>query len=54
MGGKYARAHTVVAFKNIDKAQVIKDLTDFYKNADGGAYAKYLDDFLQAARESGY
>jgi hypothetical protein len=39
MGGMYARAHTAAAFKNIDKAQVIKDLTKFYKTADGGAYA---------------
>jgi hypothetical protein len=54
MGGKYARAHTAAAFKNIDKAEVIKDLTKFYKTADGGAYAKYLDDFLQAVEESGF
>jgi hypothetical protein len=52
MGGKYARAHTAAAFKDLDKAQVIKDLTNFYKTADGGAYAKYLDDFLQAVKES--
>ena len=54
MGGKYARAHTAAAFKDLDKAQVIKDLTNFYKTADGGAYAKYLDDFLQAVKESGF
>ena len=54
MGGKYARAHTAAAFKNVDKAEVIKDLTEFYKTADGGAYAKYLDAFLQAVIESGY
>ena len=54
MGGKYARAHTAAAFKDVDKALVIKDLTMFYKTADGGAYAKYLDDFLQAVKESGF
>ncbi len=54
MGGKYARAHTAAAFKNVDKAVVIKDVTEFYKTADGGAYAKYLDDFLLAVKESGY
>ena len=51
-GGKYARANTSAAFKNMDKAEVIKDLTEFYKTADGGAYSKYLDDFLQAVTES--
>ncbi len=54
MDGKYARAHSAKAFIDIDKAQVIKDLTKFYKTADGGAYAKYLDDFLQAVTESGF
>jgi hypothetical protein len=52
--GKYARAKTAAAFKGVDKAEVIRDLTEFYKTADNGAYLKYLDDFLNAVKESGY
>lgn len=53
MGGKYARAKTAAAFKSMDKSEIIRDLTIFYKTADGGAYRKYLADFLKAVEESG-
>ncbi|QDU58543.1 putative deoxyribonuclease RhsB [Aeoliella mucimassa] len=54
MNCKYARAKGAGAFKSIDRKEVIRDLTEFYKTADGGIYKKYLNDFLQAVKESGY
>jgi hypothetical protein len=54
MDGKYARRHTAAHFEGIDKATVVKDLTKFYKTAEGGIFKKYLNDFLRAVKESGY
>ena len=53
-GGKYARSKGAAHFKDVDKTEVIKDLTEFYKTAEGGAFKKYLPDFLKAVKESGY
>jgi hypothetical protein len=53
-GGKYARSKGAAHFETMDKAQVIKDLTEFYKTAEGGIFEKYLPDFLQAVKESGF
>ncbi len=52
--GKYARSKGAGHFKDMDKAEIIKDLTKFYKTARGGIFEKYLPNFVQAARESGF
>ena len=54
MGGKYARRKSAAPFVGVDKNEVIRDLTEFYKKADNGEYRKYLNDFLNALKESGY
>jgi hypothetical protein len=51
-GGKYARSLGAEHFKDIDRATVIRDLREFYKTAENGAFAKYLDDFEQAVAET--
>lgn len=54
-GNKYARRHGTNAFTRMGKQEIIeKDLREFYNNADGGIYRKYLPDFEQAVVESGY
>lgn len=54
MGENYAGVHTPAALKYIDKAEVIEDLTSFYKTAGNGPYSKYMNDVLQAVKGSGY
>ncbi len=39
---------------DVDKAHVIKNLAEFYKTAEEGVFKKYLPDFLQAVKESGF
>lgn len=53
-GGKYARSKGATHFESMDKTQVIKDLTEFYRTAEGGIFKEYLPDFLQAVKESGF
>jgi len=52
MGGKYARSKGASHFKDMDNTQIIEDLRDFYKSANGGAFQKYLPDFEQAVMET--
>jgi RHS repeat-associated protein len=53
-GGKYARWRKAEYFKDLNKGEIIKDLSDFYENAEGGIFKKYLPDFAKAVKESGY
>jgi RHS repeat-associated protein len=48
-GGKYSRNDGVT---NVPIDEVIKDLREFYKNAEGGIFKKYLPDLEQAILES--
>jgi RHS repeat-associated protein len=52
MGGKYSRRKGAEHFKNMDRETVIKDVRQFYSEAEGGLFKKYLPDFEQAVRES--
>ena len=52
MGGKYARKKGANYFKGIDREQIIRDLREFYKKAEGGAFKKYLPDFEKAVKQS--
>jgi hypothetical protein len=51
-GGKYARRLGAESFEGMSKATIIKDLREFYKTAEGGAFAEYLPDFEQAVKET--
>lgn len=52
--GKYARSKGAAHFKSFDKMEIIKDLKQFYSTAEGGSFKKYLPDFLEAVKESGF
>ena len=52
LGGKYARAKGTAAFKDLDRAEVIKDLTEF-KTAEGGIFKEYLPGFLAEIEKAG-
>ena len=49
-----AKKKTFRDIDKFDKSEMIRELTSFYKNADNGAYRKYLAEFLNAVKESGY
>ncbi len=51
-GGKYARSHGAAHFQGMSKDEVIKDVREFYRKAEGGIFRKYLPDFEQAVMES--
>lgn len=51
-GGRYARSKGASHFEGMNKQGIIDDLRDFYTNAEGGIFKKYLPDFEQAVRES--
>ncbi len=53
MDGKYARWRGAGYYAAMNKREIIEDLTEFYKTADGGRYRKYLHDFRRAVMESG-
>ncbi len=38
----------------MSKKRIIKDLREFYEEAEGGIFSKYLEDFERAVQESGY
>jgi hypothetical protein len=54
MDGKYSRNKTAKYFEGMSKPEIIDDLRNFYKNGEGGIFSKYLDDFENAVKESGY
>lgn len=49
--GSYDRQKKGEHFANIDRKEIIEDLRDFYKNAEGGRFKKYLEDFERAVKE---
>jgi hypothetical protein len=53
-GGKYARSKGADHFKGMNKDGIIKDLREFYEQAEGGIFKEFLRDFEQAVKESGY
>jgi hypothetical protein len=53
-GGKYARWRGADEFKNMSREEIIRDLREFYQKAEGGIFKKYLPDFEQAVKESGF
>jgi hypothetical protein len=52
--GKYARSRSAKHFEHVPREEIIPDLRDFYKNAEVGIFSKYLPDFEQAVKESGF
>jgi RHS repeat-associated protein len=51
-GGKYARNKGADHYKDMNPNQIIQDLREFYKTAEGGRFSQYLDDFEQAVKET--
>ena len=52
MGGRYARSKSAGHFAGLDRNTVINDLRQFYREAEGGIFRRYLPDFERAVRES--
>ena len=51
-GGKYARGRGGKAYEGMDQQEIIQDLYEFYKSADGGAYREFLPQFWRAVEET--